>query len=194
MSVRAGRVFLGITAAVFFGCVVWLAVASMRHGTSSRASAVPIAVALAAVIGFAIGTMLFPRFAEAHVGSENLILRRVLGAPRRIPLAVIDMVVVVKQLHLPSRSGAAPVIRVVLRAGDRTFLAFTPRGDGVVQQLSAHGIPVETVSEPVSPRELAQRYPGSVGLAERVVSALPWLAIVIGVVVVAWVCGEALRR
>ncbi|MGW8484399.1 hypothetical protein ACWGJP_14800 [Microbacterium sp. NPDC055903] len=194
MSVRAGRVFLGITAAVFVGSVIWFVVASMLYGAISGASAAPIAVTVAALVGFGVGAMMFARFAEAHVEAEQLIIRRVLGAPRRLPIAGIDTMVVVEDLHLPSRSGAASVLRLVLRAGDRTLLAFTPSDGGLVQRLSALGIPMETFSEPVTPRQLAQRYPGSVSPAERAISALPWLALVIGVVAVGWVCWEALHR
>ncbi|PPF44880.1 hypothetical protein C5B85_09100 [Pseudoclavibacter sp. AY1F1] len=190
MSVRAGRWFLVLSAVAFLVGLAWFALVEAAAGPWAQGSAGGAVLALLGAVALAVGAVLFGRFVEARVEETGLVIRSVRRRQRVIPLAVIDEVVVVERLMLPTRIGPGTAARVVVRRDGDTIAAFTPHGRVVVDALRSAGCRVTLVSEPLSPLQVRRRYRGGASIGEVLVAGAPLFAILVGALVLLWVLTE----
>ncbi|PPF34965.1 hypothetical protein [Pseudoclavibacter sp. AY1H1] len=190
MSVRAGRWFLVVAAAALLVGLAWFALVEAAAGPWAQGSVGGAVLAILGAVAFAVGGVLFGRFVEARVEKTGLVINAVRRRGRVIPLAVIDEVVVVERLLLPTRMGPGSAARVILRGGGDTIAAFTPHGLGVVDALRSAGCRVTLVSEPLSPVLVRRRYRGGASFGEVLVAGAPLFAIVVAALVLLWVLTE----
>ncbi|WP_140400717.1 hypothetical protein [Gulosibacter sp. 10] len=179
-----------MTAALAVG-VVCFALAWSELGPWQPVAVWPAVLALLAFAGLAAGAPMFSRFAEAWIDSEAVVIRRVLGPRRAVPLSGIEEVVLLRSLRLPSRTGASSAPRVVLRGEGRTIAAFSPRSADLVPELGRRGLVLAVVDDPLTPFAAARRYPKSVGFAELLVQPFAWGAIVFPILIIVWVVCDA---
>lgn len=194
MSVRAGRWFLLMAAAAFLVGLAWFALVEAAAGPWAQGSVGGAVLALLGAVSFAVGAVLFGRFVEAGVEEAGLVVRSVRRRERIIPLAIIDEVVVVERLLLPTRMGPGTAARVVLRRDGDTIAAFTPHGLAVVDALRSAGCRVTLISEPLTPLRVRRRYRSGASLGEVVVAGAPLFAIIVAALVLLWVVTEWFAR
>ncbi|VXC22152.1 hypothetical protein [Pseudoclavibacter sp. 8L] len=190
MSVRAGRWFLVIAAAALLVGLSWFVLVEAAAGPWAQGSVGGAVLALLGAVAFAVGAVFFGRFVEARVEKTDLVISSVRRRERVIPLAVIDEVVVVERLLLPTRMGPGSAARVILRGGGGTIAAFTPHGLGVVDALRSAGCRVTLISEPLSPMLVRRRYRGGASPGEVLVAGAPLVAIIVAALVLLWVLTE----
>lgn len=190
MSVRAGRWFLAMSAVAVLVGLAWFALVEAAAGPWAQGSVGGAVLALLGAVALAVGAVLFGRFVDVRVEETALVIRSVRRRRRVIPLAVIDEVVVVERLLLPTRMGPGTAARVILRRGGDTIAAFTPHGVGVVDALRSAGCRVTPISEPLSPLQVRRRYRSGASIGEVLVAGAPLLAILVGALVLLWVLTE----
>ena len=201
MSITAGRAFLAVAGALLIGCIVWFSVAWFGASVDVRSRppvlVAPTVVGLMAAIAIVVAAPLFSRFVEVTFeGADRegaLVIRSVLRPRRSMPLETIDQVVLLKHLDLPSRAPSSSALRVWIRTKDGSVVAFTPRDVDFEYRLHTAGVSVGTERERLTPGRAARKYPGSVGLGERLVEPLMWTAIVVPLIVAGWLIWQALR-
>lgn len=194
MSVRAGRWFLFMAAAAFLVGLAWFALVEAAAGPWAQGSVGGAVLALLGAVSFTVGAVLFGRFVEAGVEEAGLVVKSVRRRERIIPLAVIDEVVVVERLLLPTRMGPGTAARVVLRRDGDTIAAFSPHGLGVVDALRSAGCRVTLISEPLTPMRVRRRYRSGASLGEVVVAGAPLFAIIVAALVLLWGVTEWFAR
>ncbi|MBS3178367.1 MULTISPECIES: hypothetical protein [unclassified Pseudoclavibacter] len=192
MSVRAGRWFLVVAAVAFIAGLAWFALVEAVAGSWAKGSTGGAVLALLGAVALSAGAVLFGRFVEARVEGAGLVIRSVRRRERVIPVDVIDEVVVVERLLLPTRTGPGTAARVILRRRDDTIAAFTPHGLRVVDALLAAGCSVTRISEPLSPMRVRRRYRGGASVGEVLVAGAPAFAIVVAALVLLWALTELL--
>lgn len=178
--------FLAITGVLLVASLAWIGVVWSMPDPLPSAFIAPSVIGLVALVFFIVGALMFSRFVEVSVGEGHITIRHVVGAGRSVPLSEIDEVVLLQRLILPARSGSSSTPRVLLRHGDRTLLAFTPRGHGVVEILASRGLPSTVISEPLTPIQASRRYRRSVSVGELTGGPMLWAAIVVSVIVTVW--------
>lgn len=186
MSIRAGRVFLACACVLFVASLAWIGAVWFMADSMTSAFVAPSVIGLVGLVFFIVGALIFSRFVEVSVAESHITVRYVVGACRSVPLSEVDEVVLLQRLILPARSGPSATPRVLLRHGDHTLLAFTPRWRGVVEMLGSRGLQSTVISEPLTPVQASRRYRGSVSAGELIGGPLLWAALVVAVIVIAW--------
>lgn len=171
MSVLAGRLFIAVAFLATTGCVIW-AVTAPRPGSAG------VALGLGVVAGVFLiaGLLLFPRFVEARIEGDAVVVRRVLGR-RAIPVADVREAVVLHGVMLPSRVAGPLTRRLVLRGESTVLDAFSTPTDEVHDELHRRDVRILEVHEPLSPSVARRRFPGSASLAEAALR--PALAVLV---------------
>lgn len=178
--------FLAFTSVLLVASLAWIGVVWSMSDPLPSAFVAPLVIGLVALVLFTIGSLMFSRFAEVSVREGHITVRYVVGACRSVSLSEVNEVVLLQRLILPARSGPSSTPRVLLRHGDRTVLAFTPRGLEAVEMLASHGLQSAIISEPLTPIQASRRYPRSVSVGELASGPMLWAALVAAVIVIAW--------
>lgn len=176
MSITAARVFLASTLCATVVCATWAGIAWHVAGRFALASGFPVALTVVAAVLLVSALLFFPRFVEARVGGDGLVIRRVFGR-RVVDVAAVREVVVLAGLILPSRISGPLVRRVVLRGESGVIDAFSAPDDQVVAALRSRGVPVIEIDDVLSAAQARRRVPGSMSAAE--VLSGPLLAVVV---------------
>lgn len=188
MSVVAGRVFLGVTAAVLVVAVAWSAIAWQVSGPWPESGGPAFGLAFVAAVGLLVGVPAVGRFVEVRAEGDTLRLARVLRRTTQVRAQEVDEAVLMV-VEFPGRYWSVDTPRVVLRRNGRTVTAFTPRVANVDGWLDAHGIRTVRVAETLTPRQASRLYAGSVSRYEVLLGAMPVVSIglmVFALVVLAW--------
>lgn len=183
MSITAARVFLASTLCATVVCAIWAGIAWHVAGRFAPASGLPVALTLVATVLLISGLLFFPRFVEARVSGDELVVRRVFGR-RVVDVAAVREVVVLAGLILPSRVSGPLVRRVVLCGESGVIGAFSAPDDQVVAALRSRGVPVVEIPEVLSAAQARRRVPGSMSAAEVLVGPTS-AVIVVGALVAA---------
>lgn len=186
MSIRAGRVFLAFMSVLLVASLTWIGVVWSMADPMPDAFIAPSVIGLVALVSLMVGAPMFSRFVEVSVGEGRIAVRRVVGACRSVSLSEIDEVVLLQHLILPARTGPSSTPRVLLRHGDHTLLAFTPRWGGVVETLESRGLQSTVISEPLTPIQASRRYRRSVSVGELIGGPMLWVTLVVAVIATAW--------
>ena len=176
MSITAARVFLATTLCATVVCAVWAGIAWHVAGRFSPSSGLRVALTLVAAVLLVSGLLFLPRFVEARVSGDELVIQRVFGR-RVVDVAAVREVVVLAGLTLPSRVSGPLVRRVVLRGEAGVIGAFSAPDDQVVAALRSRGVPVVEIAEVLNAAQARRRVPGSMSPAEVLVG--PALAVIV---------------
>jgi hypothetical protein len=164
VSVVTARVLLVIALIVAIVCAT-TAVTELASERPPALTGLWLGLGVVAVTFLIAGLLLFPRFVEARVRGDSVVVRRVFGA-RVIPVADIREIVVLHGLVLPSRVAGPLARRILLRGASTVIEAFSTPTASVADALRRRGVPAIEVHDLLSPSEARRRFPGSVSLAE----------------------------
>lgn len=176
MSITAARVFLASTLGAMVVCAIWAGIAWHVAGRFSPSSGLPVALTLVAAVLLISGLLFFPRFVEARVSGDELVVRRVFGR-RVVDVADVREVVILAGLILPSRVSGPLVRRVMLRGESGVIDAFSAPDDQVVDALRSRDVPMIVIEEALSAAQARRRVPGLMSAAEVIVG--PALAVIV---------------
>lgn len=183
MSITAARVFLASTLGAMVVCAIWAGIAWHVAGRFSPSSGLAVALTLVPAVLLVSGLLFFPRFVEARVSGDELVIRRVFGR-RVVDVVAVREVLILAGLVLPSRVSGPLVRRVVLRGESGVIDAFSAPDDQVVDALRSRGVPIIAIEEALSAAQARRRVAGSMSAAEVLLGpALP--VIVVGALGVA---------
>ncbi|GGA75283.1 hypothetical protein GCM10011490_27560 [Pseudoclavibacter endophyticus] len=198
MSVVAGRVLIVLSGLLLLLGAIWTAAGFHAAGWTFRGF--PQDGFFGATMGFALALLvlggvvlvvsvpLVGMYVEADMRADGVVLRRVFGRPLSIPVGAIDEIVLLTNLRVPSRSGPVRTPRVILRGGERTLAAYTPRTRfGVAQYLEPLGVEPTVVTDALTPEAAHRLCRGSVSLMERLLTPLALGAVVVGFIALVWV-------